>query len=263
MAAATAAALASSILSRLASAASARIDLDRAIRPSNTTHSASAIDEIASITSSDGSSRSRLLSLERASVLPIRPSAHAADIATPRLRSSRRSIRSKISSGNGRAQRQALARTTGSGCCNSCRKAADDKREPRRAAALSAICNPGPCATARSIVSETASAASRPPIRARASIAAACSGIRRRVPNPAKRRHSAASAGTAAASCLRPASAASSQLSARSDSAMAAINTSSSMSADTMAGHGLGDRSCSASTPRSEKRSSCSSSIGS
>src|ERR1700730_19293348 len=78
MAAATAAALASSILSRLASAASARIDLDRAIRPSNTTHSASAIDEIASITSSDGSSRSRLLSLERASVLPIRPSAHAA-----------------------------------------------------------------------------------------------------------------------------------------------------------------------------------------
>jgi hypothetical protein len=30
-----------------------------------------------------------------------------------------------------------------------------------------------------------------------------------------------------------------------------------------MAGHGLGDRSCSASTPRSEKRSSCSSSIGS
>src|ERR1700738_5647214 len=52
MAAATAAALASSILSRLANAASTRIDLDRAIRPSNTTHSASAIDEIASITSS-------------------------------------------------------------------------------------------------------------------------------------------------------------------------------------------------------------------
>ena len=50
--------------SRLASAASARIDLDRAIRPSNTTHSASAIDEIASITSADGSSRSRLLSLD-------------------------------------------------------------------------------------------------------------------------------------------------------------------------------------------------------
>jgi hypothetical protein len=84
-------ALARSILSRLASATSARIDLDRAIRPSNTTHSASAIDEIASITSADGSSRSRLLSWERASILPIRPSAHAADIATPPLRSSRRS----------------------------------------------------------------------------------------------------------------------------------------------------------------------------
>ena len=187
----------------------------------------------------DGSSRSRLLSLERASILPIRPSAHAADIATPRSRSSRRSIRSEISS----RQRTGAATSIGSngwlGVSQQLPQGSDDKLEPRRAAALTAICNPGPCTTARSIISETACAASRPPIMARASIAAACSGIRRRVPNPAKRRHSAASAGTAAASCRRPASAASSQLSARSDSAMAAINTSSSMSADTMAGTGL------------------------
>jgi hypothetical protein len=46
-------------------------------------HSSSAIGDIASSTSSDGSSRSRLLSLLRASILPIRPRARAADAATP------------------------------------------------------------------------------------------------------------------------------------------------------------------------------------
>ncbi len=204
-----------SVFSRLISAASARTDLDRAIRPSNTAHSSSAIDDTASIASSDGSSRNRLLRIGRASILPIRPRADAADVATLRSRSSRRSIKIKINSGNGRAQRQASARMPGSACRISCRKASGDRVEPRRAAALTAICNVGPCTTARSIISDTASAASRPPIMARPSIAAACSQTMRRVPNPAKRRHSVTSAGTAAASCRRPASAARLQLSAR------------------------------------------------
>jgi hypothetical protein len=86
-----------SMFSRLASAASASADPDRAIRPSNTAHSSSAIGDTASITSSDGSSRSRDLSLPRASSFPIRPSAQAADVATRWSRSSRRSIKSRIS----------------------------------------------------------------------------------------------------------------------------------------------------------------------
>ena len=125
------------------------------------------------------------------------------------------SVKIKINSGNGRAQRQASARMPGSPCRNSRRKASGDRGEPRRAAALTAICNVGPCTTARSIISDTACAASRPPIVARPSIAAACSETIRRVPNPAKRRHSVASAGTAPASRRRPASAARLWLSAR------------------------------------------------
>src|SRR5260370_6456425 len=68
------------------------------MRPSNTAHSSSAIDDTASMTSSDGSSRSRPLRTGRVSLLPIRPRADAADTATLRSRSSRRSIRIKITS---------------------------------------------------------------------------------------------------------------------------------------------------------------------
>src|SRR5258707_2318188 len=98
IAAAMPAARASSTFSRLMRAASARAGLDRAMRPSNTAHSSSAIDDTASMTSSDGSSRSRPLRTGRVSLLPIRPRADAADTATLRSRSSRRSIRIKITS---------------------------------------------------------------------------------------------------------------------------------------------------------------------
>jgi hypothetical protein len=251
----------SSTFSRLLSASSAKTELDRAIRPSNTKHSSSAIDETTSITSSDGSSCSKLLRKGRDSVLPIRPRASAADVTTLRSRSSRRSIKIEINSGNGRAQRQASARIPGSACRNSPRKASGDSSEPRRAAALTAICNVGPCTTARSIISETACAASRPPIMARPSNAAACSETARRVPNPAKRRHRVASAGTAAESRRRPASAARMQLSARLDPGIAAINSSSSISDGTRQWPMIREEPCKTPTPTSEKRSSCRSGI--
>lgn len=224
-------------------------------------HSSSAIDDTASITSSDGSSCSSLLRMGRASILPIRPRADAADVATLRSRSSGRSIKIRIKSGNGRAQRQASARIVGSACRNRRRKASGDRVEPRRAAALTAIGNVGSCTTARSIISETAFAASRSPIIASPSIAAACSETMRRVPNPAKRRHSVASAGTAAASRRRPASAARMQLPARLDSGIAAINPSSSSSDGTRAWLMLREEPCSTRTPVSEKKSSCRSDI--
>ena len=245
------------MFSRLAKAASASTDPDRAIRPSNTVHSPSAIGDVASITSSDASPRSRLFSLARASILPIRPRAQAADVATPWSRSSRSSIKSRIISGNGRAQRHASARMRGSACRNSWHNASGDRTEPRRAAAPTASSNPGPCTTARSIISDTACAASRPPMMARASIAAACSGIMRRVPNPMKLRHSAPSAGTAAASCRRPASATSSQPSARVDTGIAAIKLSSSISAASRPRCVLRDRLRSISAPPCANRSSC------
>ena len=250
-----------SMFSRLARAESDSTDPDRAIRPSNTAHSSSAIGDVASITSSDGSSRSRLLSLPRASILPIRPRAQAADVATPWSRSSRRSIKSRISSASGRAQRHASARMRGSACRNSWHNASSDRTDPRRAAALNATCNPGPCTTARSIISDTACAASRPPMMARASIAAVCSGIMRRAPNPVKLRHSAASAGTAATSRRRPASAASLQPSASVDAGIAAIKLSSSISAGSRACCVLRERAHSFAAPLCAKRSSCCSSI--
>jgi len=190
----------------------------RATRPSRTTHSSSAIDVTASITSSDGSLCSRLLSVARASVRPICPSAQAADLATDRSRSSRRSTNTAIRSGKGRVQRQASARMLGSACRSSQRKTSTESVERSRVAARNAIPSPGPRTTARSINSATASAASRPPIMASACSAAACSGIVRSIPKPAKRRHNAASAGMAAESCRRPASEASAALSTKLDS---------------------------------------------
>ena len=251
-----------SAFSKPTSAALARTDPERAIRPSKTAHSSSTIEDAASITSSAGASRSSPLRVGRASIFPIRPRANAADVATLRSMSSRRSIKIKISSGNARAQRQASARIGGWASRSSIRSASDDRIEPRRAAALTAICKVGPCTSARSIISETASAALRPPITARASIAAACSQILCRVPNPVKRRHSSASAGTAAASRRRDASPARLQASARVDSGIAAIKLSSSIiSADIGAWPERREGRHSAPPPISEKKSSCRSGI--
>jgi hypothetical protein len=65
-------------------------------------------------------------------------------------------VKIKINSGNARAQRQASARIDGSTSRSSSRRASDERVEPRRAAALIAICKVGACTTARSIISETA-----------------------------------------------------------------------------------------------------------
>jgi hypothetical protein len=174
----------------------------------------------------------------------------------------RSSTKIKMTSGSGRAQRQASARTLGSACCSRRLTASGERVEPRRAAALTATGNIGPCTAARSINCETACAASRPPIMASASIAAACSGTGRRAPNPAKWRHSVASAGTAGASLRRPASAARMQLSVRLDPGIAAINLSSSISDGTREGPTQGEPPASTATPTSEKKSSCRSDIG-
>jgi hypothetical protein len=76
------------MLSRAASAASARFELVRAMRPRSTMHSSSATALIASITAALGSSRSSRNKRGLASVRPIRPSAQAASLATVRSASS-------------------------------------------------------------------------------------------------------------------------------------------------------------------------------
>ena len=217
-----------SISSSAWGAASDRLGSVRAIRPSCTMHSSSAIDETASITSPQGSSRNSLARIGRASVRPIRPRAHAADLATPRFRSSRRSIITAISSGCRRAQPHALARIPGSACRRRDSTTSTGRVEPIRAAVLTAKFNAGPCTTPRTINCATACAAPPPPIIARAFSAAAGSGTMWLTPKPEKRRQSASSAGTAAASRRLPASLARATLSARLDSGIAAINARSS-----------------------------------
>ena len=166
----------SSILSNVLSAASDKADVDRAMRPSSTMHSSSATDDTASNTSSEGSSRNRLASVGRASILPICPRAHAAELATAWLRSSRRSIITAMSSGCRRAQRQALARMSGSVCRRKDRKMSDGRVACSCAATATARPSAGPCTTPRTINRETACAASRLPITASVRRAADCSG---------------------------------------------------------------------------------------
>jgi len=210
--------------SRALSAASDKAGSVRAIRPSCTIHSSSAIEDTASITSSDGSSRNNLASIGRASILPICPRAKAADLATPWFRSSSRSIITEMSSGHRRAQPQALARIPGSGCRSRDRKMSVGRVEPIRAAVLAARLSAGPCTTPRAISRDTACAASRPLITASAWRAAACSGTMRSMPKPEKRWHKASRLGTAVVSRRLLASAANAMLSARFEYGMAAIS---------------------------------------
>ncbi len=251
-----------SIFSNALRAASDKAGLDRAIRPSRTIHSSSAIGDTASITSSDGSSLNRPASMGRASILPICPRAHAADLTTASFRSSRRSIIATMSSGRRQAQRQALARMSGSAYRRRDSKTSAGRLALSCAATATARPSTGPCTTPpRTINRDSACAASRPPIAASARRAADCSGTTRSMPKPAKRRQSASRAGMAAASCRRAASAARAVQSPRFAAGIAAINASSSRS--TTAGRrarfwGTG---CSAGIPAAEKRSSCCSSM--
>ena len=122
------------------------------MRPSRTMHSSSATEDTASITSSEGPSRNRLASIGRASVLPICPRAHAADLATMWFRSWRRSIITAMSSGRRQAQRQALARMSGSACRRRDRKTSTGRVACSCAATVTARPSVGPCTTpARSI----------------------------------------------------------------------------------------------------------------
>src|SRR6516164_2559169 len=98
------------MVSRAASAALARLEFVRAIRPRRTTHSSSATALIASSTAALGVSRSSRNKLGRASARPIRPSAQAASLATVRSASSSSSPSTGMTAGEGRAQRQPLAR---------------------------------------------------------------------------------------------------------------------------------------------------------
>ena len=216
-----------SILSNASSAASDKAGLDRAMRPSRTMHSSSATGDTASITSSDGSSRNRRAIIGRASILPICPRAHAADLATAWFRSSRRSIIAAINSGRRQAQRQALARMSGSACRRRDSKTSDGRLARSCAATATARPSAGPCTTPRTINRDSACAASRPPITASARRAADCSGTTRSIPKPAKRRQSASRAGMAAASRRRAASVARAVQSPRFAAGIAAINASS------------------------------------
>ena len=220
-----------SILSNVSSAASDKAGVDRAMRPSRTMHSSSATEDTASITSSEGPSRNRLASIGRASVLPICPRAHAADLATAWFRSSRRSIITAMSSGRRQAQRQALARMSGSACRRRDRKTSAGRLACSCAATATARPSAGPCTTLRTINRDTACAASRLPITASARRAADCSGTTRSIPKPAKRRQSASRAGMAAANRRRAASVARAVQSPRFAAGIAAINASSSRSA--------------------------------
>ena len=244
------------MLSRASIAAPARSGVVRARRPSRTMHSSSAIADTDSTTSLDGASRNNFLSAGRASLRPSRPSAHAAEFATIRSRSPRRPISRTMTSGIRRAQRQAPARTPGSACCSSEPRVSAGRAECNRAAAATAIASVGPCTIAREIIPDTTCPASWPPIAASAESAAACSGTMRSAPNPAKRRQSAARAGTAPASRRRPASAASRAQSARLASGIAAITAASSLSTAARGCAALRSADGSVVAAASEKRSS-------
>jgi hypothetical protein len=136
------------------------------------------------------SSRNNLANIGRSSILPICPRAHAADLATPWFRSSKRSIITEMSSGRRRAQPQTLARIPGSGCRSRDRNTSAGRVEPIPAAVLTARFSAGPCTTPRTINRDTACAASRPPITPSARSAAACSPHHTSMPKPEKRPHS-------------------------------------------------------------------------
>ena len=104
------------MLSRAASAASARTGLVRAMRPRITRHSSSATAVIESITAAEGASRSNRNRLGRASVRPIRPSAQAASLATTRSASSSSLVSRGMAAGDRRAHRQPPARISDASC---------------------------------------------------------------------------------------------------------------------------------------------------
>ncbi len=243
---------------RASFAAPANPGLLRAIRPSCTMQSSSATDETASITSSVGSSRSRCVSIGRASILPARPSAQAAATATGLWRSSSKSTSSGTTCGCGRTHRQATERT----CASSCRRRTSEivagRKHPRRTAARTASNNPGPWTTPFTMMRSTAAAASGAPISAKQRKAAICSGTARSRPKPLKRPQSASSAGMAAISLRRPASAHKARQSAKWTTGRAVINAASSRLPGTSWFRSAGVTTwSSAASPPAEKRSSC------
>src|SRR5271166_6489794 len=87
-----------SMSSRAANAVLAKLGADRAMRPSKAMHSSLAIDDAAPFTSSAGALRNIAISTGRASLLPVWPSAQAADRTTIGSASPRRASSAGMSS---------------------------------------------------------------------------------------------------------------------------------------------------------------------
>ena len=157
----------------------------------------------------------------------MRPRAHAAAVETSRSRSSSKSISTVAISRPARMQSQADARTKGFACRRSSNATSGENLTPSREAAATATASVGPWTIPLTIICATDREASCPPIAARASSAAACSGTLRSMPKPTKRWQRVTSAVTALLRRRFPASAASTQASASMESGRAAINASS------------------------------------
>ena len=197
------------------------------MRARKTTASSSATPATASITRGEGHSFKQRFNGSRASALPIRPRAQAAAIEISRSRSSSKSPSAATISGPARTQSHAGARTAGSECRSSRSANRRGNFTPSCDAALTATASVGPWTISLTIIWATDRAASGPPMAARASSAAACSGTLQSAPKPTKRLHRATSAVTAPLSRRLPVSAASAQPSTSPAPGRAAINAAS------------------------------------
>ncbi len=197
------------------------------MRARKMTTSSSATPAKASITRGDGLSFKQRFKRSRASTRPIRPRAHAAAVETSRSRSSSNSIRVATISDLTRTQSQADARTEAFECRNSISATSGGNITRSREAAAAATARVGPWTTPLAIIRPTDRAASGPPMAARASNAAACSGTLQSTPKPTKRLQRITRGVTAPFSRRLPASAASAQASPSTESGRAAINAAS------------------------------------
>jgi len=130
------------MLSKPASAASARSGFVRAMRPRITRHSSSATPLTASITTAEGASRNSRNKAGRASPRPIPASAHAASLATARSASSSSSSNKGMAAGEAHAQRQAPVRISGTSCRSKGTIVLPGRAMPSWAAASRALTQP-------------------------------------------------------------------------------------------------------------------------
>ena len=214
------------MLSKAASASSARSGRVRAMRTKTDKALLVGGADIEPITAADGASRSSRSkggsrcdrSGQACRPLPSRQPDQRRQAARPTK---------KWSAGDGRAKRQALARISGASCRSSDTTILSGRLTPSSAAPLTAQTSPGSLHGSVDDIRLTARAASLPPILASASSATVCSAIRCSLPNPWKRRQSASDAAIAPASRRRSASAVRLRQSLSEAYGMAAISASS------------------------------------